>query len=55
MLPGTAADWEPSKKLRASSPQQGAYTCTLQSPAFFGILLACYKIHRRNRCEPPGE
>jgi hypothetical protein len=54
MQPGTAADSEPSVKPRAPSPQQGTYARTLQAPARLVVLLACYRIHRRNRCDPPG-
>jgi hypothetical protein len=53
MRPCAGADSE--VKLRASSPQQCTYTCTLQAPALLVILLACHRIHRRNKCDPPGE
>jgi hypothetical protein len=38
MRPGSAADSEPSIKLRASSPQQCTYARTLQAPSFLVIL-----------------
>jgi hypothetical protein len=43
-----------TNRRRASSPQQCTYTCTPQTPAFLVILLTRYRIHRRNRCAPPG-